>query len=321
MVKKDYNKTLDIVKLIATILIVGSHSLPLFSNQVLNFYYGQWFFRFCVPLFFLASGYFFSNMDKNHKKEYIERIFIIYLISAIIYIPLEIYNHESISHILYFLLFGYGHLWYLSALFIGLVLLYYFDNGKKKVYYLIIPLMLIGILFGEYYKLLNLNVLNQIHDFLYYLGTARNSLFFAFPILLIGSWIRTKKEILLKKKNVLYICLLIASAIISFIECFLLNKSLRNGIYLDMTIFNIFFPIILFILCLKIKNNIKESRAKNIRKLCDYVYIVHLYIVYYVRFGLKVELFKGFILVLVISFIISWILFLIIKRIKTYSNA
>ena len=43
---------IDIVKLVCCVLIIGSHTLPLFSSDTLNYYYGQCFFRFCVPFFY-----------------------------------------------------------------------------------------------------------------------------------------------------------------------------------------------------------------------------------------------------------------------------
>ena len=60
---RDENKnlstnSLDVLKCFCTILIVGSHSLPLFSNEFVNILYSEWFFRFCVP-FFLFRQYTF----------------------------------------------------------------------------------------------------------------------------------------------------------------------------------------------------------------------------------------------------------------------
>ena len=78
------NKTniLDLIKVVACVLIVGSHCLPLFRNDGLNYYYGQWFFRFCVPLFFVSTGYFFAKMEVARKKAYIKRIVLLYLGAA-----------------------------------------------------------------------------------------------------------------------------------------------------------------------------------------------------------------------------------------------
>lgn len=113
--------SLDVLKCVCSILIVGSHSLPLFSNEFVNILYSEWFFRFCVPLFFISSGYFFSKMNNNEKNRYLKRILSLYLISTLLYLPfiLRIYllqGADTFELIKYFL-FGYGHLWYLSALF------------------------------------------------------------------------------------------------------------------------------------------------------------------------------------------------------------
>ena len=131
----------DIIKLLCCVLIVGSHCLPIFQNDTLNYYYGQWFFRFCVPFFFIASGYFFSKMKESAQKSYIKRIILIYAISTAIYAPLFI--KSSMLSICRTVIFGYHHLWYLSALAIGLIIVFVAEkllkNGK---YYLV--LMLVG---------------------------------------------------------------------------------------------------------------------------------------------------------------------------------
>ncbi len=53
------NKLLDLFKYAAAIFVVASHCLPLVDNIHFNFFYGQWFFRFCVPFFVISSGSFF----------------------------------------------------------------------------------------------------------------------------------------------------------------------------------------------------------------------------------------------------------------------
>ena len=59
---------LDLIKVVACVLIVGSHCLPLFRNDGLNYYYGQWFFRFCVPLFFCLNRLFLCEDGSSEKK-------------------------------------------------------------------------------------------------------------------------------------------------------------------------------------------------------------------------------------------------------------
>lgn len=133
------SNTLDLIKAAACILIVGSHCLPLFRNDELNFYYGQWFFRFCVPLFFVSTGYFFAKMETVRQKAYIRRIILLYLGASLLYLPL--YFNGSIMSIMSNLIFGFHHLWYLSALAMGLVIITIARKAmKNKRYLLIIPL-------------------------------------------------------------------------------------------------------------------------------------------------------------------------------------
>lgn len=73
MAEKNCN-CVDLLKLLMCILIVGSHCLPLFLSESANYYYGQWFFRFCVPFFFISTGYFFAKMNTQKQKMYIKRI-------------------------------------------------------------------------------------------------------------------------------------------------------------------------------------------------------------------------------------------------------
>ena len=129
--------TIDQIKLVACILIVGSHCLPLFESDIANFYYGQWFFRSCVPFFFISTGYFFAQMGKEKQKAYIKRIICIYVISAVIYLPLS--TRGTYVNTLKNIVFGYSHLWYLSALVIGLILVFWADKLLKNIkYYLIL---------------------------------------------------------------------------------------------------------------------------------------------------------------------------------------
>lgn len=306
MTNKQYNNTLDLLKILATILIVGSHCLPLFSNQSYNYYYGQYLFRFCVPLFFLTTGYYFTKMNNKQKVSYIVRILILYLISTVLYIPLILQAGPSIEDIIYQIVFGYGHLWYLSSLLFGLLIFYFIDNTKStKIYFLLIPLLMVSIIFTEYYKLFDSSLLIKIHQLLTYVGTARNSLFFALPLLIVGGVIRKYNQKIFNIKNTTYLVCLIISAILSFVESYFLAGKLGYDIHLDVTAFNMFFPIILFILSFKISISLNNDKMKLMRKLCDYVYIVHLYVIYILNSIFKFTHMRLFIIATIVSFVLS----------------
>lgn len=114
---KANHNSVDIIKTLCCILIVGSHCLPVFHSDVLNYYYGQWLFRFCVPFFFVSTGYFFFGMEAKQRWHYIFRIILLYFASTLLYFPLLMRTGFIRS-----LIFGYHHLWYLVALVFGLLL-------------------------------------------------------------------------------------------------------------------------------------------------------------------------------------------------------
>lgn len=306
MKEKNYNCSLDILKLVATIMIIGSHALPLFHNNTLNYYYGQYLFRFCVPIFFLSSGYFFNKMNKEKRKEYIKRIFIIYILSTFFYLPLILYSSKGFN-VIYSFVFGYSHLWYLIALLYALIL-YYIIKDKKcnNLGIISIVLLLIGIVFGEYYKLLDLKLFNAIHDAMYYIGTSRNALFFALPLLMIGGKIEDNKEKLINKKTITYIIMISIFAIISFVESTILLYKIGSNIHLDETLFNLFVPIVLFILCLKKSISIPYKLAYSIRKMCDYMYIIHVYLIYIIHGFFEIRYLYGYLLIVILSILSSY---------------
>lgn len=55
------NENIDLTKFVCLILIIGSHSLPIFASKYANYFYGQWFFRFCVPVYFIFAGIFLKS--------------------------------------------------------------------------------------------------------------------------------------------------------------------------------------------------------------------------------------------------------------------
>ncbi len=118
--------SVDIIKLFCCILIIASHVGNIFANTTANYFYGQRFFRFCVPFFFMSSGYFFSGMDSGKKRSYIIRILAIYIISSVLY---SVYIAEN-SPLWPQLVFGFNHLWYLIALAEGLILLLLFAGRE-----------------------------------------------------------------------------------------------------------------------------------------------------------------------------------------------
>ncbi len=202
---------IDILKYICAILIIILHLRPFqnYSNN-LDLVFNNIITRTCVPIFFLITGYFVGQKEKNNSsyiKEYIKKMIPLYLIWNIIYIPIIIgyaltnmstiityINNINVSLyivipllvvlspliLLIILLYTgfYYHLWYFPAVMLSLFVL---DKWKKKFnikYLLIISFILL--LFGAtetYYGVIPLS-LKQLLDF-YYKFFLQQEIFFS----------------------------------------------------------------------------------------------------------------------------------------------
>lgn len=299
---------LDLIKTIACIMIVGSHCLPIFENNDFNYYYGQWFFRFCVPLFLLSTGYFFSKMVKDKQKAYIKRIIVLYIISSFVYLPAYV-TDSSTKSIISNLLFGYHHLWYLSALAFGLVIVLLVDkmNLREWQYFIAIIMVWGGGLFGTYYQLLNSEKLILLAKIVSVFGGARHALFFAVPLLLFGGLIadiQLDKKI--KGKEVYLIVLYILLMAISFMEACFFREQLGDAVRLDVTIFGWMPAVPLTLLGLVVETSIKFDKSRKIRKVTDVVYILHIWVLIAVNKLFGTVGCARFLLVVALSYLLSF---------------
>lgn len=315
-VLKKTNYSLDLLKFVCAILIVGSHTLPIFKTDILNLYYGQWFFRFCVPVFFLSSGFYFQKMDNSKRFSYIKRILLIYIASMMLYLPLYIKNHQffdlyGICCFLRELLLGYGHLWYLSALFFALLMCFCFEKfislvNNKKIYIVLLSLLLTtGALFDEYYKLFNNDLLNSLATIIGIIGGSRHFLFMAFPLITIGRLIYIYKDRIFDVKPYVYLLLILFSFLISFTETSFLFAKLGGNITCDITIFNWVTAMFLFVITFYWNPKALGKTSRIMRKSVDIVYVVHvLFIAILTRFTWLAYSLKFFV-VLGLSFVAS----------------
>ena len=287
------NTTLDVLKVLAAILVTGSHQLPIFTSEFMNLYYGHWFFRFCVPLFFLSSGYYFTRMDRTRQASYVWRIGRLYLISTIVYLPLiwkDSLRLEEAARKTWFIrcaFFGYFHLWYLCALFLALLLLYLilgnsFLGGclKKAEPFVIAVLMLAGICFDNYFYFVPIPAVQKIGLFLKDFGGSRNFLLFAMPVILIGKMLAEAEE-LMKKPAAFYLTGLLVTAGLSLLESIVLVRLLGDRLACDITVFNIWPAVFMFILTFRVRITIGTAAARTLRKSVDILYIIHPWIIYY----------------------------------------
>ncbi|MFK7032308.1 acyltransferase family protein [Flavobacterium oreochromis] len=191
------NNNLDILKIVMAFLVIALHIFPVAKvdgiKGLISYEIASGITRIAVPTFFLISGYFLRNKlnDTAYLWKYVKRILLLYVVWQLIYLPdlIRFYNLGwfTKTDMLLKIIYGYWHLWYLLATAIAVGLLYLFRNCTLTTKVVLIVLLLfvgygfqIGIQ-SDYIHNLDIRFLYEI------IGTTRNYLFFALPMMMIGS--------------------------------------------------------------------------------------------------------------------------------------
>lgn len=277
------NKALDVFKFLACVLVVGSHMPQLFVWGTLDLYYRQWLFRFCVPFFFLSSGYFFQKTEK--KEKILRRIALLFAAGYVLYLPYILKTNPDsglLSRLAWNAVFGYEHLWYISATLEGMLVWYIAERlplvstlFRKLGLPAAVLLLFIGALTDEYYPLLDIGPVTALSKFLLNFGGPRNVVFFGFPMLMIGGALARQEDKLSRIPTWALTAGLLICWGVSFVECSVLLAKLGTEITNDITLFNFWPAIFLFLLSFRINVNISEAFAKTLRKMAEHVYILH----------------------------------------------
>lgn len=270
------NMSIDLLKIILAIFVVLLHCNIFRENYpALTFLSVHGVFRISVPIFFIINGYFLNKVFMENKIfNWAKRVFILYLIWMLIYIKLWFSFDSQI--LIYNILDGYHHLWYLRAMLFGGVILFYLKNlSSCKLIAISFILFLIGVIF-QY--LFNFNVINLEENNSYFSNTIihRNFLFFGFPFITIGylinreDWGRISIKFRLKQAFFISIVLIII-------------ESSLNFLFTQQGIDNLFFLILIcptiFIIALNSKINL-EIDSKMIAKISTAIYLTHPLIIY-----------------------------------------
>ena len=143
MINKKYD-SLDVMKFILSIFVLSLHIKPISMNG--GYEYVRAVLRLSVPLFFITSGFLFfnhiSNLSSNSKREYIVkytlRILKLYFVWFIVLLPITIFvrqwNKFEFPYIVIevlreiFLSSTFIASWYLMALIIGTIIVFYLSK-------------------------------------------------------------------------------------------------------------------------------------------------------------------------------------------------
>lgn len=271
----------DKLRLIASILIIAIHIYPLASiNENLDFIFTHVICRIGVPIFLMITGFFVlpgAIKDRKRLIEYTKKIVEVYIISMIIYFPVNIYAGKlkgiGIIGILkeIFINGTFYHLWYFPALILGIWITYFLIKNIKenKVRIIVILLYVIGLFGDSYYGLtekleITKNIYNIIFNIFEY---TRNGLFYVPIFIYLGYMIQHTNLKINKKQNIIYI---IITLILMVIEGLILHqfKLQRHDSMYIMLI-----PLMILIFNLIMQN--KGENNKKLRSISTTIYIMH----------------------------------------------
>jgi len=326
---------LDITRFIAALLIVAIHTYPLNSiNGTLDYMITRVLARIAVPLFLMITGYFVLPKAAKEKEvlvTYTKKIIKIYLICILLYLPFNFYmkdfkNITIFTFITNILCKGtFYHLWYFPALILGVWITYFMIKklDTKKQIILIIVLYLIGLGGDSYYGLFSkINIIKQFYQGIFSIFTyTRNGIFYVPIFLYIGYFLhKSKSKLTIKKVSIATILSLIIMEIEGYI---LYHYQILH--HTSMYIFLIPTSIFLFLTLLKIN----KTQNKKIRNISTLIYILHPLGIIIVRGLAKVsnleQLFVQnsmimYFSVCIITFIISYVITILIYKTKSYHN-
>ncbi|MBP3951907.1 serine racemase VanT catalytic subunit [Bacillus suaedae] len=316
---------LDLFRLLAALLVVAVHTSPLYTmDETADFVLTRIIGRFAVPFFIMVTGYFLytaiAKRDNAYIKGFVLKIGTIYLISIILFLPINFYSGyfgekflwgDLIKDILFDGTFY--HLWYLPAMILGVFLVTVGIQRFGFTISFLVAILLygIGLLGDSYYGIVQqTDILTSFYDMIFTLFEyTRNGLFFIPIYLLLGMAISKSNNRLSTKQIVTG---LVISSVLLLIEGLLLNSlSWQRHDSMYILLVPCMYFLFLFSLQLPGKN------SKTLRDLSLIIYLIHPWMIVLVRGFAKVIdqeqlfIYNNFIHYLIVSFLslfAGWIL-------------
>lgn len=305
------NISLDILKIFLAVSVIALHAKIFFDvDQKLSFFTVNGIFRVGVPIFLIITGYYFLSV--NNLKIWLKRIIFLYMTWMIIYS--YFYMDFSLSFLaiaknLFFIIFGYHHLWYLAGTILGGTLLFYAKNLSTKVQ---VSLALIFFLIGVTIQYLgNFHFLPHKIDSIVNIYTVyRNFLTVCFPFLMLGFLIH-KLELNKKIKNYITPLMCISIALL-YLEVYINYYFISMYEPLDL-MFSLFLVCPLIFMYFLNKNI--TGKGKSLALFSTALYLIHPLF----QSGLKnfsLNSVQSFLITIVLSILASIFLILIHRKFK-----
>ena len=289
--KSGIYSTVDICKLIAAVLVVFIHANTLHTDRFFNMFDFA-FTRFCVPFFFMVSGYFFENHIRNASdkhmffRKYLRNTLMLYAVWVLLWLPrnivmyCDLYPTQSWLYITMvlirrYLFCGEGVYWYILITAESAAVIYWLIRLNKEKYLWI--LIFVGLLAGAVYdnhQFFDSKIVSIIHDSIYFVFSwSNNFIMKGIPFMGIGYLIsKNSAEHQLPSVEILS-------------AAFLLASFTNVVIYLHGIDFELMFivqAVTYFCFSIQYKLKIKYKSSLVIRELSSSIYFLHTIFLYFV---------------------------------------
>lgn len=284
---------IDIAKWVSALLVVCIHTFPFLEiSETFNLLWIATVCRLAVPFFFVTSAYFlyrkFEQGNSQYNKEvlfdYCMRVLKLYGIWTVIYLPYTIWDHVSagisLSGILsyvrdLFLNGSYYHLWFLPALVVSAIIVWYCNEKLSMDKAIKITL---GLYFFGYF----MNVYSPIWQavpgisffygfFIKIFGTARNGFFFG-PVYMMIGYLLARTKRLPEKTSLMAFCV---SFVLLVLEVLLYNAF---GVLQELSsMFLCLIPCTFFLVNYLLKVKVKDpQKYVHLRWESSLIYTSHI---------------------------------------------
>ncbi len=259
------NISLDILKLILSLFVVGLHcSFYKDYDRDIAHMLNNGLFRVGVPLFLIINGYFFFGVKTREQFiKWARRLLLLYLFWMMAYIPIWQPKADLFSMVVVFN--GYFHLWYIINLLYAAIGFWYLRRLPEKLQNAAVATLFITGLalqyVGNYWITDDSTFIGNLLD---YTPLYRNFLFMCLPLFYIGYKIN--------EKNIRFSNMALVGATLLLLAEIWFNMRYSNGESFDILLSLVVFCPIVFV---KIKDLNIQSASKNISLLSSAIFLSH----------------------------------------------
>jgi surface polysaccharide O-acyltransferase-like enzyme len=310
---KNRNVSLDILKLLLAFMVVGLHTNFLIDISPLGYFLTvNGVFRVAVPIFLLINGYYFYSVISKAKQNFwLKRLLLLYITWMLFYsffwLKVGSISALELVRLVQIVIFGYGHLWYISGLLISAALLLLLRRLPLVLLCIIIVITFTCAVTFQYlnnYYVPESRIINEIvKSYLYISAFSFFALGYSINRYNFFDKISGKVLVLL---SLVGFTLLLGEAYLNYIEI-----GLRKGV--DIYLSLIFICPVILLLFLKLN---VQGANKYFSMYSTGIYLIHIFILAVFRKYTVFSETELTLLVILVSIVASYFLIQINKKFK-----